>query len=105
MCHKKKGDFMPRLDGTGPPGEGSMTGRGLGKCIAANTDENVIYGVGRGEIPYGCGRGRMFGGGRNRFGRRFVQGQNAENDEINILKEQIRKLENKINELEKRETK
>lgn len=99
---------MPRLDGTGPLGEGSMTGRGLGKCNPENTDAKVIYGIGRGGIPYGCGRGRMFGGGRNRFnrfGRRFVQGQNAENNEISILKEQIRKLENKINELEKRETK
>ncbi len=99
---------MPRFDGTGPLGQGSMTGRGLGKCNPANTDENVIYGVGRGGIPYGCGQGRMFGGGRNRFGRRFFRGQNTGNtdiNEFNALKEQIRKLENKITELEKRETK
>jgi len=57
---------MPRFDGTGPLGQGSMTGRGLGKCNPANTDENVIYGVGRGGIPYGGGRGRAFGGGRGR---------------------------------------
>jgi len=24
---------MPRLDGTGPQGQGSKTGRGLGKCV------------------------------------------------------------------------
>lgn len=102
---------MPRFDGTGPLGQGSMTGRGLGKCNPANTDEKVIYGVGRGGIPYGCGQGRMFGGGRNRFnrlGRRFFQSQNTGNtdiNEFNALKEQIRNLENKITELEKRETK
>ncbi len=102
---------MPRFDGTGPLGQGSKTGRGLGYCNPANTDENLIYGVGRGGIPYGGGQGRMFGGGRNRFnrfGRRFFQGQNSadiENSEISALREQLRKLENKIAELEKRETK
>lgn len=30
---------MPRLDGTGPNGEGSKTGRGLGNCNA--NQENV----------------------------------------------------------------
>jgi hypothetical protein len=30
-----------------------------------------IYGVGRGGIPYGGGRGRAFGGGRGRMGLGF----------------------------------
>ncbi len=29
---------MPRLNGTGPEGKGSQTGRGLGKCNPKNKD-------------------------------------------------------------------
>ena len=36
---------MPRRDGTGPMGAGSMTGRGLGFCTGANA---VKYGAGPG---------------------------------------------------------
>ena len=36
---------MPRRDGTGPMGAGSMTGRGLGLCTGANA---VKYGAGLG---------------------------------------------------------
>ena len=42
---------MPRRDGTGPMGAGSMTGRGLGLCTGANA---VKYGAG---IGMGLGRG------------------------------------------------
>jgi len=28
----KGGDIMPNRDGTGPAGQGSMTGRGMGNC-------------------------------------------------------------------------
>lgn len=50
---------MPRGDGTGPRGEGPLTGRGLGPC---NTDMQ------RGESGYGMGAG--FGRGRG-LGRRW----------------------------------
>jgi hypothetical protein len=39
---------MPRRDGTGPMGAGSMTGRGLGLCTGANA---VKYGAGLGIPP------------------------------------------------------
>lgn len=35
---------MPRRDGSGPMGAGSMTGRGLGICTGVNS---VRYGAGR----------------------------------------------------------
>jgi len=83
---------MPGFDRTGPLGRGQMTGRRLGYCRqsypqtqeqqgdnssqriengTSNTDQtqqplmqqHVVYGVGRGGIPCGCGRGRR--------GRRF----------------------------------
>ena len=57
---------MPGLDGTGPMGQGSGTGRGLGRCNPVNdTDTNNNFqrplggGFGRG-MGRGCGRG--FGG-------------------------------------------
>ena len=55
---------MPFLDGTGPLGQGPMTGRGMGRCTGA---------VGRGYGPV-TGRG-WFGRGRGvGFGRGFGRG-------------------------------
>jgi hypothetical protein len=77
---------MPGYDGTGPMGRGAMTGRGMGYCNIPRQEQlpqiegegisqtaqyrQPVYGVGRGGIPRGCGRGRCFGGGRG-FGGRF----------------------------------
>ena len=50
---------MPRRDGTGPMGAGSMTGRGLGFCTGANA---VKYGAGPGMgLGLGLARRRGFG--------------------------------------------
>lgn len=77
---------MPGFDKSGPMGKGSMTGWRRGPCVTekvqapenenplpegaafATDSQNVVYGLGRGGVPCGCGRG--FGGGRNRG---FVQ--------------------------------
>lgn len=63
---------MPGFDRTGPKGEGSKTGRGLGKCSPdKETNERGLgRGLGRGQ-GRGLGRrqGKVFGGGRrNRNG-------------------------------------
>jgi len=58
---------MPRGDGTGPAGMGSMTGRGMGYCAGYNTPGYMNPGFGRG---LGRGYGRGFGRG---FGRRAYQ--------------------------------
>lgn len=48
------------MDGTGPLGKGSMTGRGMGKCNSDNKDsETRSFGGGRGGCRRG-GRGRCF---------------------------------------------
>ena len=84
---------MPGFNRTGPQGAGPMTGRGMGLCqtpqvppnanVPAQTTEQttqqtpppqaaqippagVVYGLGRGGLPRGCGMGRGFGGGRGR---------------------------------------
>ncbi|MEA3240071.1 MAG: DUF5320 domain-containing protein [Pseudomonadota bacterium] len=71
---------MPGFSGTGPQGQGPMTGRGMGYCARPAVGQvssspmvgqplvgqPAIYGVGRGGLPRGGGRGRAFGGGRGR---------------------------------------
>lgn len=47
---------MPNRDGSGPAGEGPMTGRGIGNCAPGATPDTPAF-----------GRGRWFG---RRFGRR-----------------------------------
>lgn len=76
---------MPGFDGTGPLGQGPMTGGARGFCAmpyrgyrpytyAMRTPcylpprispfYGPVFGVGRGGLPWGGGRGRCFGGGR-----------------------------------------
>ena len=78
---------MPGFDGTGPQGRGPMTGRRLGKCTLTQPEQQQnsssgenqpvtngnfpVYGVGRGGIPCGGGKGFAFGGRGGRKGRRF----------------------------------
>ena len=68
---------MPRYDGTGPSGQGPMTGRGMGPC--------------------GCGVG--YGMGYNRgYGRRFYNRK----EESEILKEEADNLKKELKAIEER---
>jgi len=75
----KKEVIMPGFNQTGPMGQGSMTGRKMGKCTnfgaqgqeqtsndAQDNTQNLSQGFGRGGMGRGMGRGmaRGFGGGR-----------------------------------------
>jgi hypothetical protein len=74
---------MPGFDGTGPLGQGSMTGGGRGFCAIpyrsygpyesgfrgpfpfyGRRSYGPVFGAGRGGLPWGGGRGRVYGGGR-----------------------------------------
>ncbi|MDI7260986.1 MAG: DUF5320 domain-containing protein [Thermodesulfobacteriota bacterium] len=81
---------MPGFDGTGPMGQGPMTGGGRGFCAMPYRGYGAygygmrtpyyppyggspfygrpfygpVFGAGRGGLPWGGGRGRVFGGGR-----------------------------------------
>lgn len=86
---------MPRGDGTGPLGQGKMTGRGFGNCIA--------YG-----IPALIGAVAAFGFGRRggRFGRGFGGGRSfagtpSKEAELSVLKEEARSIQERISEIEK----
>lgn len=61
---------MPRGDGTGPEGQGPMTGRGMGQC-GANPDRRTN------SRWAGRGTGRGQGGGQGRgLGQRIANGFN-----------------------------
>lgn len=89
------GDKMPKRDGTGPMGQGSMTGRGLGICTGANAGG---YGI-------GLGRGRGFGIGLgfrcNRdFGGNFI-GQYPGLTDKELLTEQKNFLQKRLDAISK----
>lgn len=98
---------MPRRDGTGPMGMGSMTGRGAGFCTGFATSSYAN------PVGYGCG----FGGGRGfrrmfyatglprwaRFGGQNTNGVYAlDADEKELLKKQASLLENQLQDVKKR---
>jgi hypothetical protein len=66
---------MPRRDGTGPMGAGSMTGRGLGIC------------TGRYDAGLGCRRG---------FGRSFAAAPIDSKTQKELLQEQKDLLKNRL---------
>ena len=94
---RKDVKLMPGYDGTGPQGQGPMTGRGMGFCVLTTSQENPgqvkgfagLQGVPVGQIsdagsygygaPYYAGWGnpwfrRGFGFGRG-FGRGWGRGR------------------------------
>ena len=106
---------MPRGNGTGPMGMGSMTGRGAGFCAGYNTPGYTNPVAGRGM---GYGRGMGFGMGRGRglgFGRGYGAGfgwrsvginmpgvQMSSQQEAEILKNQANMMQGEINSINAR---
>ena len=109
---------MPGFDGTGPLGQGPRTGGGRGFCPPAvgpyYYGAPVVYGVGRGGIPRGGGRGFAYGGGR---GRRFWRHWGVyppppayyypaapipTEDELAMLQEQVQWMEDQLNQTKAR---
>ncbi|MDD4000972.1 MAG: DUF5320 domain-containing protein [Bacilli bacterium] len=81
---------MPRRDGTGPKGLGSMTGRGLGTCTGAKA------------VKYGAGLGMGLGlACRRDFGRDFVVNQSSSKTQKELLNEQKTMLKNRLNVIDK----
>ena len=116
---------MPAFDGTGPMGQGSQTGRGLGNCNPANNpneQQNIQRPLGGafrrgGGGGFGGGFGRGFGGGAG-YGRGFSWRANNSyappvayepQDELQSLtneakqmKENLDAINKRISELEKK---
>ena len=82
---------MPRRDGTGPMGAGSMTGRGLGLCTGANA-ENLGSRLGMGlGLGLACRRG--FGRG---FGRCLAVNSTSSKTQEELLHEQKTLLQERL---------
>ncbi len=100
---------MPGFDGTGPLGEGPRTGWGRVYCsprvgAGAASGRVGLRGVGRGGAPWGGGRGRCFGG-RVFWGwpaRGFSSGQSSSDYEVESLREELARAQNKVQEMEAR---
>lgn len=86
---------MPRRDGTGPMGGGSMSGRGRGPCTAAGA---VRYGAGLG-MGLGLGLACRRGFGRG-FGRTFVRSQASASTEKELLHAQKSTLLARLKEID-----
>ncbi len=76
---------MPSLNGTGPTGQGPMTGRGMGRC---GNGQNAGFG-------YGQGFGRGYGQGQGR--RQFFS--NANN--LSALEAEEKRLREELDILKK----
>ncbi|MGC8667347.1 MAG: DUF5320 domain-containing protein [Chthonomonadales bacterium] len=84
---------MPRLDGTGPMGQGPLTGRGLGRC-AGQQPVAGWFGRGRG---LGLGLGLGLGWGMRRSGRWFAPAvPTAQTDDTALLEQQAELLERQL---------
>ncbi|PKM88800.1 MAG: hypothetical protein CVU87_06800 [Firmicutes bacterium HGW-Firmicutes-12] len=92
---------MPGYDGTGPSGQGTMTGRRMGFCAPAGLSNTIAPGRGLG---YGRGRGRCFWpNARVQAGKvnATTQKNYLQNmvvyfqDELNTVKEELNRLEKK----------
>lgn len=105
---------MPAGDRTGPMGQGSMTGRGMGYCAGYDSPGfTKVFGGGFGRgAGYGRGMGRGFRGGRGRewFGS-GISGfmpsfpwfsSPSKEDEIQHLKSQSESLKQTQKDIEKR---
>ncbi len=77
---------MPRYNGTGPLGQGPMTGWGMGPC-----------GAGMGwKRGYGRGFGRFW-----RFGSQITEKEEKEvlNEEVKILEDELKAIKERLTEL------
>ena len=101
---------MPRGDKTGPNGNGSKTGLALGYCVGnnqagfeSNTNRGNGRGFGRGnQNRNGNGFGRGMGFGSQQRGVSSlvdVSEKTLIENEINILKDQLKSLEEKLKTL------
>jgi hypothetical protein len=99
---------MPGGDGTGPVGQGPMTGRAVGYCAGYGMPGYLSFGPGRGFWGQGWGRGRGGGRGRGRWNWRLPGGAVGGavpltvEQEAQTLKAQAAHLEDSLNGIRRR---
>ena len=101
---------MPRGNGTGPAGLGSMTGRGMGYCAGYGAPGFMTPGSGLGRgwgRGWGRGYGRGFGGGRfggyNPYYPAFTPSKKEEtemlSEEAAVLEDELKAIKVRLAEL------
>ncbi|WP_066633427.1 DUF5320 domain-containing protein [Desulfolucanica intricata] len=100
---------MPGFNGTGPRGIGPMTGRGRGYCMSyvepgADFTPGLGWGGGRGRrYCYNVSSVPRWAGWRQRFPVQAVYAPPSNNEqEMELYKEQIKNLEDALEQAEKR---
>jgi hypothetical protein len=96
---------MPRGDGTGPMGQGPMTGRGMGYCAGYSGPGYMSPGPGMGR---GMGRGmgwRRFWSTAPNYGSyqpRITKSQESAmlKDEKSALEEELKNIKERLSEIE-----
>ena len=102
---------MPRGDGTGPAGQGPMTGRKLGFCAGSESPGFMNPGFRRG-MGRGFGRGRGFAWRARAIQPSITQMQQPQvitekqekqflEQELTALKEEMKEIEERLKELKK----
>ncbi len=90
---------MPRRDGTGPMGRGTMSGRGFGPCAGTNA---VKYGASLGlGLLLRCRRGFGRGFGGNYFGGNSNIDQASSKTQKEFLQEQKDALQSRLEVIKK----
>jgi len=105
---------MPRGDGTGPAGQGPMTGRGAGYCVGYGMPGYMNPAGGRRYFGYGRG---YFGGGRGwrnwqragmglpawgRYPYQPTPYQSNPSQEKEVLSEELKALKEEMKEIQER---
>ena len=94
---------MPAFDKTGPQGQGSMTGRGLGPCAVPAGRQGRGRGMGM-RMGFGrcCGYGRGLG---RYFGRNTPQTKEEKLEDVEAykkaLKEEMEEVDKELVDLQK----
>lgn len=91
---------MPRGDGTGPTGEGAMTGRGAGSCTGFTPGVCSFFGFAS-KFGNRCGLGRRFNS--LGFGSNSVQTQNGKeylSKQAEFLEKQLQNVKNQISKFD-----
>ncbi len=90
---------MPGFDGRGPRGEGPMTGGARGPCARGRArPAGAISGLGRGGLPWGCGRG--WGVAPVPAAPRTADERRALADQLSALEEELRAVRERIAQLD-----
>lgn len=88
---------MPGRDGSGPMGQGGMTGRGLGACTGVNATPVGYYGSRR-----GVGLGMRCGAGLRRGAGQYYYNQPVDNrTQKEILENQKQAITNQLENINK----